>query len=514
MTDAASDSTKDASQVKLVLTAFLAMAASALAGATFEFMIVPLQIALDLSADQTNAATLVPTGASLLVVFVVGALGDRIGLRRVMIGGAVSFVLGAALVAAAWGFPAVIVGRGLGGIGALTMSVIGLAVVNAAFHDDAQRARVFAAYAALVPAVFIVSPQIGAWLTSNIGWRVVPVLWVLLGCAVVVMAWRAIPALTTPDASHREMLTPVLAGLALAGMASTATLWSTSATLATVSALVGLTALLVLVVVMRRTTDPSLDIRVLQAPGAKVVFLAVLLATMPNLFFYTNLLIQYRYTLPLSEIALILVVPQAAAVAGGLASAPLVRRFGAPITAIGMLLAAAVTSLATLMVSPQASVWVPVAVLTLCAAPIAGAVGPLTKTIMDMAPSDGSSAASAWRNAAWSLGGTVGGVIVAGLAFTVFQSALADALDTTDISTEQAAALAASVRSGAVVTELADSPLVTDPAARELLTGPGLLTAQSQAFGTAGLISAGLYASAALVMWVAVLQRNRATGAA
>lgn len=514
MTIADSDSTRNTGQAKLVLTAFLAMAASALASATFEFMIVPLQIALDLSADQTNAATLVPTGASLLVVFVVGALGDRIGLRRVMIGGAVSFVLGAALVAAAWGFPAVIVGRGLGGIGALTMSVIGLAVVNAAFRDDAQRARVFAAYAALVPAVFIVSPQIGAWLTSNVGWRVVPVLWVLLGCAVVVMAWRALPAASSPEAEHQEMLTPVLAGVALAGLASTATLWSTSTTLAGVSAFVGLSALLVLIVVMRRTGDPSLDLRVLQAPGAKVVFIAVLLATMPNLFFYTNLLIQYRYTLSLSEIALILVAPQAAAVAGGLASAPLVRRFGAPITAVGMLLAAAVTSLATLMVAPQAPVWVPVAVLTLCAAPIAGAVGPLTKAIMDMAPSDGSSAASAWRNATASLGGTVGGVIVAGLAFSVFQSALTDALDTTDISTEQAAGLAASVRSGAIVTELADSPLVTDPAARELLTGPGLLTAQSQAFGTAGLISAGLYTSAALVMWVAIRQRNRAAVAA
>ena len=511
MTAAAADSTLRTGHIKLVLTAFLAMAASALAGATFEFMIVPLQIALDLSADQTNAATLVPTGASLLVVFIVGALGDRVGLRRVMIGGAASFVLGAALVAVAWGFPAVIVGRGLGGIGALTMSVIGLAVVNSAFHDDVQRARVFAAYAALVPAVFIVSPQIGAWLTSNIGWRVVPVLWVLLGCAVVVMAWGAIPAATAPHEAHREMLTPVLAGMALAGIASTATLWSTSTTLAGFSALVGLSALLVLVVVMRRTSDPSLDIRVLRAPGAKVVFLAVLLATMPNLFFYTNLLIQYRYTLPLSEIALMLVAPQAAAVAGGLASAPLVRRFGAPITAIGMLLAAAVTSLATLLVGPQAPVWVPVAVLTLCAAPIAGAVGPLTKTIMDMAPADGSSAASAWRNATWSLGGTVGGVIVAGLAFAVFQSSLTDALDTTDISTEQAAALAASVRSGAVVTELADSPLVTDPVARELLTGEGLQSAQSQAFATAGLISAGLYASAALVMFVAVRRRSRAT---
>jgi len=43
------------------------MAASARANSTFEFMIVPLHIALGLSSDEVNAATLVPNGAALLV---------------------------------------------------------------------------------------------------------------------------------------------------------------------------------------------------------------------------------------------------------------------------------------------------------------------------------------------------------------------------------------------------------------------------------------------------------------
>jgi hypothetical protein len=108
-------------------------------------------------------------------------------------------------------------------------------------------------------------------------------------------------------------------------------------------------------------------------------------------------------------------------------------------------------------------VWVAVLVLAVCAAPIAGSVGPLTKSIMDLSPVDGSAAASSWRNAVWSFGGTVGGVLVAGTAFTVFQSALSGILSTADLSTEQAAALAASVRDGAIVTELANNELVTDP---------------------------------------------------
>ena len=76
----------------------------------------------------------------------------------------------------------------------------------------------------------------------------------------------------------------------------------------------------------------------------------------------------------------------------------------------------------------DAPVWVPVAMLTVCAVPIVGAVGPLTKAIMDLAPVDGSAAASSWRNAVWSFGGTVGGVVVTGVAFAVFQSTLTDIL--------------------------------------------------------------------------------------
>ncbi len=507
--------------VPVAATAFLAMAASALAAATFEFMLVPLQTDLGMSADQASAATLVPTGASLLVVFVVGALGDRLGERLVMVLGALSFVVGAALVAAAWNVPTLVVGRALAGIGALTMTVIGLAVVNAALRDEDQRARAFAAFAALVPAVFVSAPLLSAWMTTSLGWRTVPALWIALGVVVLVMAWRLIPSGLgsaadagsstgpAPSARHREMVTPVLAGVALAGLATAATIVSSSTLLAASSAAIGVLALALLVVVMRRSSDPTLDLRVFRRPGALLVFTAALVASMPNLFFYTNLLIQYRYALPLTSIALLLAVPQAAAVAGGLSSAPLVRRFGALRTSVGMLLFASVASLGALFVHADAPVWVPVAMLTVCAVPIAGAVGPLTKAIMDLAPVDGSAAASSWRNAVWSFGGTVGGVVVTGVAFAVFQSTLTDILDTTNLSTEQSGALAASVRGGAVVAELAQNPAVTDPAARELLTGPGLLSAQSQGFATAGVLASGLYLLAAGAMVLAVRRRER-----
>ena len=60
-----------------------------------------------------------------------------------------------------------------------------------------------------------------------------------------------------------------------------------------------------------------------------------------------------------------------------------------------------------------------------------------------------------------------------------------------------------------MVAELAQNPAVTDPAARELLTGPGLLSAQSQGFATAGVLASGLYLLAAGAMVLAVRRRER-----
>ena len=45
---------------------------------------------------------------------------------------------------------------------------------------------------------------------------------------------------------------------------------------------------------------------------------AIAVTSMPNLFYYTNLLLQYRFTVSLVVVALLLIVPQVFAVIGGL----------------------------------------------------------------------------------------------------------------------------------------------------------------------------------------------------
>jgi MFS family permease len=128
-----------------------------------------MQIDLGLSVDQANAANLIPTAASLLVVFAAGTLSDRWGYRRLLVYGAITYGIGAILVGLSQGFGTVMLGRAMGGVGGVTLGIVGLAAVNASFESQTQRAKAFAAFAALIPAVSFLFPPVGAVLRTEPG---------------------------------------------------------------------------------------------------------------------------------------------------------------------------------------------------------------------------------------------------------------------------------------------------------------------------------------------------------
>ncbi len=474
----------------LVITAFISLAAGLLTMATFEFMLVAVQADLGISFDQANAAMQIPAAASLCVVFLVGSLGDRLGRRRVLIAGSIAFLVGAALVAIATNLTVLTIGRAFGGIGGTMMGITGLAILNASFTDDRQRARVFGAFAALTPALFIVSPLIGSLMVDNIGWRSVPILWIAASLGAVLMAWAFVP--TSPPAGERsELITPLLAGIALSGIGIAATAVSGERAVLLGALVIALVAVIATAVLMRRLARPTLDLRVLRARGAWLVVIALLVAPAANLFFFTNLLLQLRFAYALVVIAALLVIPQVAAVCGGLLGGSLSVKWGAPYAAVAALTAAAFLGLGVFIYTPTSPAWVPVVILAIAAVPIAGAVGPLTKSLLDLAPSDGSGAASAVQNALWSMGAAVGGVMIGLLVFGSFQSSLTAQLDTTSLTSDQANAIAAEVRDGAVLTDLVQRLPVSDVAATQVLVGDpsGVHQAQADAFHFAGSIA-------------------------
>lgn len=491
-----------------VVTAFLAMAATYVTLASFEFVLVAMQLDLLFSTDSANALAYMPAAASLMVVFIAGALADRWGPRRLLVTAITLFTSGAVLVGLAPNLTWVVVGRILDGVGGVTMAIVGLSVINSSVTDPGKRARVFGIYAAVTPAVFMLAPPLSALIVEAGGWRAGVIPWVILGVVTLVATLRYVPR--QHETTSGELVTPLLAGLVLAGIALGVTSLPTNRDFSIAASVVSVVSLVTLIVLMRRMERPTLNLGWCRGRGMLILLVALAVTSMPNLFFYTNLLLQYRYTVPLVIIALLLIIPQACAVAGGLLSGPVSARMGPARAATFALVVSAVTSLSTLFVTASAPIWVPVFALALSAAPIAFVVGPMTDTLLSRAPDGASGAASSIRKATWTLGGVLGGALVGALSFGAFQDRLTDILNMDGLPFEEAQLIAREIRDGAVVDELAAR--LSEPVAREDLIsrGPGLLEAQSYSFAVMGVTSAVVYAVAALLM-VVYLRRTRSS---
>jgi DHA2 family methylenomycin A resistance protein-like MFS transporter len=488
-----------------VATAFLAMVATYVTLSSFEFVLVDMQLDLGFSTDDANSLAYTPAAASLLVVFIAGALADRWGPRRLLVIASLLFTMGAVLVGLAPSTTWVTVGRTLDGIGGVTMAIVGLSVINSTVKEPARRARVFGVYAAVTPAVFMFAPPMSALIVESFGWRAGVIPWVILGVCTLIATIVFVPA-SAPGVG-RELVTPLLAGLVLAGIALGMTSLPTNRDFAAISLAVAASSLALIVIAFRRMSAPSLDLRWCRGRGMYVLLIALAVTSMPNLFFYTNLMLQYRYSVPLVLIALLLIIPQAFAVAGGLLSGPVSARIGPERSAAAALGVSALMCLGSLIVTPASPIWVSVLALTLSAAPIAFVVGPMTDTLLSRAPESASGMASSIRKATWTLGGVLGGALIGALSFGAFQSRLTAILEADGVNFDEAILLSREIRDGAVVDELAAR--LSDPIAREALIakGPALVEAQSYSFAVMGLLSAGIYLAAAVLMFIYLRRR-------
>jgi DHA2 family methylenomycin A resistance protein-like MFS transporter len=403
-------------------TAFLAIAAGLITFSSLEFMLVEIQSDFSMSADTTIVVSQVASGACLIAVFLAGALADRLGDRRVLVWASGAFCVGAAIVGLSPYLVTLMLGLSVAGIGTIVMAIVGLSILNKTFPAKEQRARAFGMFAVIAPAVSIVIPLLSSAIIPVASWRTVTIVWILVGFVTMILARRTLQT-TVVSSLRPELVTPALAGVALAGLALTFSFFSLTPRTATqvhrglLSALAGVLALAVLVVVMRRLPRPTLDLRSMRARGSLPVLAAILVVNGVNLFFFTYLLLQYRYHQTLFETALILIIPQVTAGIGAILGGRLSARWGSWRVAAVALFAAALASLGAFVVAADSSPWVPIAVLSIAAFPIAAAVGPMTQSFMDLAPGDGAGSASSVRNASVNLGIAVVGLLSGTLVF-------------------------------------------------------------------------------------------------
>jgi EmrB/QacA subfamily drug resistance transporter len=210
-----------------------------------------------------------------------GALGDRLGRRRVFVAGVCAFAAASLACGVAPTLGALVAARVAQGVGGALLTPGSLAILEASFRPE-DRARAIGAWSGLGGIAGALGPFVGGWLVQAASWRLVFLVNVPIAAIVVAVSLRHVPESRDPDASGGVDLAGAAAAVAaLAGLTYGFTAWpSRGATSpAVVGALgAGVAGLALLVLVERRSRHPMLPLEIFRSrtfTAANLVTLAV-----------------------------------------------------------------------------------------------------------------------------------------------------------------------------------------------------------------------------------------------
>jgi len=162
-------------------------------------------------------AYLLPLSALLLIG---GALGDRLGRRRLLIFGVGLFAISSAACAAAPSLAWMLAARAVQGVGAALVLPNSLALLGGAFEGEA-RGRAVGLWAAASAMSSALGPVLGGWLIDISGWRAIFLINLPIAAAAIVLA---VPIRDPPETSQPAPLD--VAGALLAMLALGAIAWA------------------------------------------------------------------------------------------------------------------------------------------------------------------------------------------------------------------------------------------------------------------------------------------------
>ena len=152
---------------------------------------IQAEFGVGMMALQWAVIAYMVAGAALAVPF--GAVGDRIGRRRLYLIGTSIFVIGSAVSALAPGIGVLIVGRALQGIGSGAMGTLALAMLVAMVPRD-QIPRLIGLWTAVTAGASALGPLIGGGLVTLVGWRWVFGINVILMALVIPLVIKEVPS--------------------------------------------------------------------------------------------------------------------------------------------------------------------------------------------------------------------------------------------------------------------------------------------------------------------------------
>jgi EmrB/QacA subfamily drug resistance transporter len=328
-----------------------------------------------------------------------GALGDRIGRRRVFIIGVVWFAAASVLCGVAPNATTLIAARVLQGIGGALLTPGSLSIIEAVFVR-ADRARAIGSWSGLGSIAAAIGPFVGGGLVQYADWRWIFLINAPIAAVTVVAALRFVPETRALSEGRFDIPGAVLAAVFLGGLTYWLIEWRTTFALAALG--VGLAAGVAFLVVEHRTRHPMMPLDMFASrnfSAANAMTLLVYAALGAIMFFLViDLQTVLGYgaleagiaTLPLTLIMLLL------AARGGQLGARIGPRIPMTIGPLVMALGVAWLSRVDAGTSYWTGILPPVVVFGLG---LSLMVAPLTATVLAAAPDDRVGIASGVNNA-------------------------------------------------------------------------------------------------------------------
>src|SRR4051794_10170759 len=139
-------------------------------------------------------------------ILTAGALGDRVGAKRIFIGGFAIFTLASLACALAPSAMFLIAARSVQGLAAAILVPNSLTLLNHAYTDPKARGRAVGFWAAGASVALTSGPFVGGALIALVGWRAIFLVNLPIGAAGLWLAWRY--AEETPRLAQREIDLP------------------------------------------------------------------------------------------------------------------------------------------------------------------------------------------------------------------------------------------------------------------------------------------------------------------
>jgi MFS transporter, DHA2 family, methylenomycin A resistance protein len=346
-------------------------------------------------------------------ILTAGALGDRIGAKRVFMAGFAIFTVASLLCALAPTATILIAARALQGLGAALLVPNSLALLSHAYPEDKARGRAVGIWAAGASLALTAGPLVGGGLIVLIGWRFIFLVNLPIGLAGLWLTWRYARETTASPSREIDLPGQITAIAALGCLAGAliegGTLgWLNSWVIAGFALAVVFAVLFVLQ--EKRAQQPMLPLSLF---GNRPFAVAALVGLLVNVAFYGLIFVFSLYFQRINGLSplatgLAFIPMMGAVLPVNLMAARVAERIGAPATIAAGAGLAALGCLALLGIDSGTSYWATCAQLVAIGAGLGLLVPPLTSMLLGSVEKSRSGVAAGVLNATRQTGSVVG----------------------------------------------------------------------------------------------------------